>query len=1033
MPLIKPFSAIARSDAAIAGGKGASLGEMTQAGIPVPPGFVVLATAFERFLRETELHMQIDSILHQVKHQDMASVEAAAAEIKALILNVEMPQDIAREIQRAHQKLGAEFVAVRSSATAEDSASAAWAGQLDTFLNTTAAQLLEKVQHCWASLFTPRAIFYRFEKNLHEQHISVAVVVQEMVASEVSGIAFSVHPVTEDHNQLIIEAGYGLGEAIVSGQITPDSFVVEKDSHKITEKNTSAQEKKLVRAEQGGNVWQDIPPPEGTRQKLSDGEVLELAQLIIRIEQHYGFPVDVEWARAKGKWFITQSRPITTLGGGAASFPVARGKQESTKKPIDLIFTRDFGLATADFWRTLLAEELQRAWGMGIPDQIVHCQNGTERYFRLRSDMGELKAHTIALPLDAALFSHASAEQFRKKVIALRALMAEAVRDDQIQQKFTRACSLMRQLYPWYMLSIFVPGPWAEEFKAKNGPTAERCIALQYENRVRSEGLLKEFSLFLRKLIGQLLQQHGIPAKLANVVRYAEVQALLHRLPPLREDLEMRAQGYVLIGGQICCGKEFTALLDAHGLQFEEADATDIRELRGTSAFLGKPVRGIVHIIFTQEEIAHFPDGGILVTGMTAPDYLPALRRAKAIVTDEGGVTCHAAITARELGKPCIIGTKLATTMLRTGDMVEVDADAGIVRKLKDSPTTGDTAPNTLQKVFSREHALLYFEVWYKSDSVGAQLLGEELPHSLFITKPRGQQGSVWYETQQMRQVKEKFIETFCGLKGTQLLERLTHYQEENWKRMQPYLVKGRNIETWQELKTHYLNLAKYWVSMNSFVWEVLDDQRIPSGIRETILSWRKRSERYNERADSLEFLDAAYPQFRDIIRFLTLAELELIIEGKASEAQLQEFGKRRDGCFMLDGKVYPIGELDTQLCANNLQMHEPQRYSDELRGTCAYGGSVHGTVRIVLSLEDMQKVQSGDVLVTPMISPDISPILRKVAALVTDEGGMMSHAAIVAREMRKPCVIGTKVATRVLKDGDLVEVDANTGMVRKL
>ena len=247
MSFVRPFINISKADTTLAGGKGASLGEMMQAGIPVPPGFVVLAVAFERFLRESELHTQIDSILHTVRHQEMQSVEKAAAEIKALILNAEMPKDIAAEITAAHHTLGAKWVAVRSSATAEDSASAAWAGQLDTYLNTTAADLLDKVKHCWASLFTPRAIFYRFEKNLHEQHISVAVVVQKMVESEVSGIAFSVHPVTEDHNQLIIESGFGLGEAIVSGQITPDSFVVEKDSLKIVEQNVTAQEKMLVR------------------------------------------------------------------------------------------------------------------------------------------------------------------------------------------------------------------------------------------------------------------------------------------------------------------------------------------------------------------------------------------------------------------------------------------------------------------------------------------------------------------------------------------------------------------------------------------------------------------------------------------------------------------------------------------------------------------------------------------------------------------------------------------------------------------
>jgi len=211
MEFIKKFEEIGKGDAEIAGGKGASLGEMTRAGIPVPAGFVILSESFEQFLKDTDLNVEIDSILHTVDHEKVHTVEGASEKIQALILGADMPVDIAKEIEKNFSNLGAEFVAVRSSATAEDSASAAWAGQLDTFLNTTKETLLENVQKCWASLFTPRAIFYRFEKGLHKDHISVAVVVQKMVQSEVSGISFSVHPVTEDRNQLIIEAGFGLG------------------------------------------------------------------------------------------------------------------------------------------------------------------------------------------------------------------------------------------------------------------------------------------------------------------------------------------------------------------------------------------------------------------------------------------------------------------------------------------------------------------------------------------------------------------------------------------------------------------------------------------------------------------------------------------------------------------------------------------------------------------------------------------------------------------------------------------------------
>ncbi len=313
MELLRDFKKISKDDVNLAGGKGASLGEMTKAGISVPNGFVILSNAFEKFLEKTDLNVEIDSILHSVNHKEIRTVEHASEKIEALILEAKVPKDITDATQKYFKKLGTKYVAVRSSATAEDSASAAWAGQLDSYLNTTEETLLENIKKCWASLFTPRAIFYRFEKDLHKQKISVAVVVQKMVESEKSGIAFSVHPVTQDRNQLIIEAGFGLGEAIVSGQITPDSYVVEKQPRRIIDKNVQMQSRGFYRAKNGGSEWRDITKEQKGKQVLSDEEILELSKIILKIENHYNFPCDIEWAFGKGKFYIVQSRPITTL------------------------------------------------------------------------------------------------------------------------------------------------------------------------------------------------------------------------------------------------------------------------------------------------------------------------------------------------------------------------------------------------------------------------------------------------------------------------------------------------------------------------------------------------------------------------------------------------------------------------------------------------------------------------------------------------------------------------------------------------
>jgi pyruvate,water dikinase len=313
MEFVRDFKNISKADVSIAGGKGASLGEMTKAGIPVPDGFVILSNVFEKLLQENDLNTKIDSILNSVNIEAIETVENASEKIKSLILRVKMPEGISLEIQKFFKKLGSNYVAVRSSATAEDSASAAWAGQLESYLNSAESTLIVDVKKCWASLFTTRAIFYRFENDLQNKRISVAVVVQKMVDSEKSGVAFSVHPVTKDRNQLIIEAGFGLGEAIVSGQITPDSYVVEKQPRRIIDKNPQTQIKGLYRAAGGGSEWRNIPKEAGEKEVLSDKEILELSNTILNIENHYGFPCDIEWAMERGNLYIVQSRPITTL------------------------------------------------------------------------------------------------------------------------------------------------------------------------------------------------------------------------------------------------------------------------------------------------------------------------------------------------------------------------------------------------------------------------------------------------------------------------------------------------------------------------------------------------------------------------------------------------------------------------------------------------------------------------------------------------------------------------------------------------
>ena len=189
---------------------------------------------------------------------------------------------------------------------------ASWVGELETYLNVTENNLLYFIQKCWSSLFTPRAIFYRFENKLHKQKVSVAVVIQKMVQSEISGICFTVHPVTKDKNQMVIEAGFGLGEFIVGGLITPDTYVVHKNNFSIADISISFQTAKLIKTAKG-NLKKKLTKAQGNKQKLPEEQIVILAKICAHIEKHYRHPQDIEWAYEKGKFYITQARPITTL------------------------------------------------------------------------------------------------------------------------------------------------------------------------------------------------------------------------------------------------------------------------------------------------------------------------------------------------------------------------------------------------------------------------------------------------------------------------------------------------------------------------------------------------------------------------------------------------------------------------------------------------------------------------------------------------------------------------------------------------
>lgn len=474
------FEEISKDSLGIAGGKGANLGEMANSGFPIPPGFVIGGDSYYEYIKLYKIDKLITDILTPLDVDDTKKLNEAAEKMSAAIMAGTIPKEMADQIVDAYESLkkktGAdtEYVAVRSSATAEDLPTASFAGEQASFLNVYGdAELLESVKMCWASLFTPRSIFYRVEQGFDHLRVKLAVVIQHMVQSEKSGVFFTVNPIDQDVNNMMIEAGYGLGEAVVSGSITPDTYTIQKQSLAIIDKRISKQDWMITKVGEK-NVKANIKKDFQQVQKLTDQQIQELAKIGRNIEKHYGWPQDIEWAVEGGKIFIVQSRPITTL------------KKEITEK---------FTLASTPGGKDVEMQETKR------------------------------KETTPQLPSSNKL-SIASSE----------------------------------------------------------------------------------------------------PALPGEMVSISKAKVILKGLP-------------------------------------------------ASPGFSTNRVRLLLNL----DDMSKMQSGEILVTTMTTPDFVPAMRRASAIITDAGGLTSHAAIVSRELGVPAVIGTGEATKKLQDGMIVTVDATKGIV------------------------------------------------------------------------------------------------------------------------------------------------------------------------------------------------------------------------------------------------------------------------------------------------------------------------------------------------------------------
>ncbi len=317
------FNELTKGDVKVAGGKGANLGEMTQAGLPVPPGFVVTTPAYRRFTEATGILDQIKKRLQDLDVDDNTALRQTAEDVKRIVVEAEMPEDVAKLIATAYDELcqqeGEElYVAVRSSATAEDTAEASFAGMNETFLNVRGEKdLLESVKKCWASLYGARVIFYRVKRGFESWGMEMGVIIQKMVDAEKAGVAFTQHPATGALNELVIEAAFGLADPVVAGQVSPDYYLVDKNSLNVLDRQVKLKKFKRVRRD-GLTVDIDLSEEDASRQVLTEDQIRDVAKVCRDIENHYGSGQDIEWAIEDDKIYIVQSRPITTIAVEAA-------------------------------------------------------------------------------------------------------------------------------------------------------------------------------------------------------------------------------------------------------------------------------------------------------------------------------------------------------------------------------------------------------------------------------------------------------------------------------------------------------------------------------------------------------------------------------------------------------------------------------------------------------------------------------------------------------------------------------------------
>lgn len=787
------------------GGKGSSLAKMYQNEFNIPNGYIIMANVFDKFLDENNVKEKIQEIINRCNINDEKDIENKSNEITKIISKCYISDTIEKEIMISYKELNCKYVAVRSSATSEDGVNHAWAGQLETFLNVDEINIIENIKKCWSSIFSPRAIFYRI-KNNDKSDITVAVIVQKMLQSDVSGVAFSINPTNNNLDEIVIESALGLGEAVVSGKITPDNYTISKKDNRIISKAIKCQKTKLVK-ENGINKWLEVK--DGDLQKLDDKIVLELSNLVKKIENFYGFPVDIEYGIENGKIYILQCRPITTIKKNEL---VEKIKKSGNWK---FYVSRKFNwfVENTEIYASL--EKYQNELlGFEIATQNYLCLNGDE--YSLDSDF-----ELLCKKLDNYLQNDIN---FFEKFAKIEFDLVEEIKDylKYLKNKnletlsFNELYEEMEKFNNLYIKS-FIPGmtrpedylidrlekelintnfsekdieiifskistcpnyfplSYSEEpldllklaLKIKNGKNVEELIDehvqkyswikgpvefkdtaftkkdyllrldnlingdieekieninnVRKNNDIEYEKILEQYNftqrdkklitairnfIFLRTYTTEYsdhlfyVGRHTIFEEISNRTRIEnedlimledkEILDILKNQGTMSEEiktvLKNRKKGFAMIwingNVQTVFGNKSLQLQDeiakAYKTSSDEEEKSNSKIISGSIANRGK-VKGIARVLTKYQDIYRVEKGDIIVATMTTPDYVSAMEKASGFITDEGGITCHAAILSREFNVPCIVGTINGTKEIQDGQMIELDAYNGKV------------------------------------------------------------------------------------------------------------------------------------------------------------------------------------------------------------------------------------------------------------------------------------------------------------------------------------------------------------------